>query len=95
MQEQEIFHLNTLKDIGEPRYRIAVITGEKSEGFRDFQSILEDSGFLFDLVLFPSLVHGEKARSEVKHQLEKIHALIKDGEKFNAVAIIRGGGGSE
>lgn len=95
LKDLEIFHLNKLTDIGQPSFNIAVITGEKSEWFKDFQTILNESWFNYTLTMFPSLVHGEKASQEVLKQLIKVQNYIDDGGNYNAVAIMRGGWWSE
>lgn len=95
LKDMEIFHLNTLTDIWDPTFHIAVITGEKSEGYKDFKTILDESWFKYTLTLFPSLVHGEKASQEVLQQLLKVQYQIENGVKYNAVAIMRWGGWSE
>lgn len=95
LKDLEIFHLNKLTDIGQPSFNIAVITGEKSEWFKDFQTILNESGFNYNLTVFHSLVHGEKASQEVLKQLLKVEGLIEEWESYNAIAIMRWGWWSE
>ena len=92
LKKTGLFHNNHSQDIGLPTYNIAVITGDKSEWFRDFETILTESGFNYKITVFKSLVHGERASGEVLKQLEKVHMT---SDKFNLVAIIRGWGWSE
>jgi len=92
LKKTGLFDNNHSQDIGLPTYNIAVITWDKSEWFRDFETILEESGYNYKITVFKSLVHGERASGEVLKQLEKIHMI---SDKFNLVAIIRGWGWSE
>jgi exodeoxyribonuclease VII large subunit len=72
--------------------RIAVISVESSKGYQDFLNILKPNpwGYHFSTVLFPSLLKGEKAVETIMLQLQKIKKVL---HHFDAVAIIRGGGG--
>ena len=95
LKNKEVFELNHKTHIWEPSFNIAVISWEKSEWFRDFQTILNESGFVYNLDLFPSLVNGEKASLEVLEQLKNIQNKISNGTEYNAIAVIRWGWGSE
>jgi len=72
--------------------RIAIISVKTSKGFSDFINILENNawGYAFTCVLFPALLQGDKAVESIAGQLKVIARLA---EHFDAVAIIRGGGG--
>lgn len=72
--------------------RIAVISVKTSKGFSDFISILQNNawGYSFSCILFPALLQGDKAVESILGQLEKIRQYR---QYFDAVAIIRGGGG--
>lgn len=94
LKEREIFYNNKSKSIWSPTFNIAVITWDKSEGFRDFETILKESWYKYNITVFKSLVHWEKASREVFDQLNKI-SLVKDKYDFNLVAIIRWWGGSD
>ncbi|GHA33616.1 exodeoxyribonuclease 7 large subunit [Salinimicrobium marinum] len=71
---------------------IAVISVESSKGYQDFLNVIKNNtrGFKFHQLLFPSILQGERSVGMIAQQLEKIktHAHV-----FDAVAIIRGGGG--
>ncbi len=71
---------------------IAVISVKTSKGFSDFISIIENNSREFTLtcVLFPALLQGDKAVESILGQLERIRGYRR---YFDAVAIIRGGGG--
>jgi len=72
--------------------RIAVISVETSKGFADFRKIIDENSwnYRFFYMLFPSLLQGEKVAESIGGQLSRIR-LVK--HHFDAVAIIRGGGG--
>lgn len=70
----------------------AVIAVETSKGYEDFLSVLNGNfwNYRFFTFLFPSILQGDKAVTEITKQLERIK---KVQHHFDAVAIIRGGGG--
>ncbi|HNS47622.1 MAG TPA: exodeoxyribonuclease VII large subunit, partial [Bacteroidales bacterium] len=72
--------------------RIALISVETSKGYHDFVTSIENNpyGYGFHYQLFPSLLQGEKAIVTMTEQLKNISRRLAD---FDAVAIIRGGGG--
>ena len=71
---------------------IAVISVDTSKGYLDFLNIIESNpwGYRFHLLLFPAILQGERSIGSILFQLERIKPL---NEVFDAVAIIRGGGG--
>ncbi|MDP1622544.1 MAG: exodeoxyribonuclease VII large subunit [Bacteroidales bacterium] len=72
--------------------RIAVISVETSKGYADFRKIIDDNewGYSIFHMLFPALLQGEKAVPSIVGQMERI---MQVKHHFDAVAIIRGGGG--
>ncbi len=71
---------------------LAVISVTTSKGFSDFMQIVESRSdqFHIHVTLFPALLQGEKAVASIQGQLK---AIRKRAIAFDAVAIIRGGGG--
>lgn len=72
--------------------KVAVISVETSKGFMDFKNVLGASPFpdSIKFQLFPALLQGDAAVASITSAL----TLIKDSqEHFDAVLIIRGGGG--
>ena len=71
---------------------IAIISVDTSKGYLDFLNIIESNpwGYSFHFLLFPAILQGERAIGSILYQLEKIKHFH---EVFDAVAIIRGGGG--
>ena len=72
--------------------RIALISVETSKGLADFMKILGENpwNYRFELILFPALLQGDRAVNSLLVQIENIKSRIQD---FDAVALIRGGGG--
>ncbi|WP_051205200.1 exodeoxyribonuclease VII large subunit [Salinimicrobium xinjiangense] len=71
---------------------IAVISVNSSKGYQDFINVIESNpwDYKFHTRLFPAILQGERAVSTITAQLKKI---AKHRKVFDAVAIIRGGGG--
>ncbi len=71
---------------------IAVISVETSKGYQDFLSVINTNswGYKFHHLLFPAILQGDRAVTTISEQLEKISRY---SHVFDAVAIIRGGGG--
>ena len=95
LKNRGVFYNNKNTDIWFPTFNIAVITWDKSEWFRDFKTILDESGYKYNITEFKSLVHWEKASVEVLKQLENIKNQIENWKEYNLVAIIRWWGWSE
>lgn len=71
---------------------LAIISVETSKGYQDFLNIIQTNpaGYKFHHLLFPAILQGDRAVATISRQLDKIAARA---EIFDAVAIIRGGGG--
>ncbi|WP_313190832.1 exodeoxyribonuclease VII large subunit [Sphingobacterium sp.] len=72
--------------------RLAIISVETSKGLSDFFKIINGNpwGYKIECTLCPALLQGDKSISSIIKQLEVIANKLED---FDAVAIIRGGGG--
>jgi exodeoxyribonuclease VII large subunit len=72
--------------------RLAVISVETSKGYHDFRNIIDDNswGYSYFHMLFPALLQGDKAVESIGGQLDNIARVHSH---FDAVLIIRGGGG--
>ncbi len=72
--------------------RLAIISVETSKGYHDFLNVIDNNewGYGFFHMLFPALLQGEGAIASITNQLKRIEKVI---EHFDAVLIIRGGGG--
>lgn len=91
LQNEDLLRLNASLSTPSVWQRIAVISSETAAGWADFQNhILENIyAYHFDIQLFPSAMQGQFVEKEMLQQLEQIR-LNKD--KFDCVAIMRGGG---
>jgi exodeoxyribonuclease VII large subunit len=92
LKEEGVFHINKLRKLPLLPRRIAIISVETSKGYADFIKVIESNpwGYKFCCCLFPSLLQGDKAVQRISAQLKRIKQLQ---HHFDAVAIIRGGGG--
>ncbi|MCS6982308.1 MAG: exodeoxyribonuclease VII large subunit [Flavobacteriales bacterium] len=72
--------------------RLAIISVRTSRGYADFMKVLDavQDRFQIFTMLFPALLQGEAAVDQIRRRLEQIAAVA---HHFDAVAIIRGGGG--
>lgn len=92
LKKEGLFDRNRQLELPLLPKRIAIISVKTSKGFSDFINILENNawGYAFTCVLFPALLQGDKAVESIAGQLKAISRLTGH---FDAVAIIRGGGG--
>ncbi|MBK5214537.1 MAG: exodeoxyribonuclease VII large subunit [Flavobacteriaceae bacterium] len=92
LQSEGVFKQNKTRKLALVPQRIAVISVETSKGYEDFLSVLTKNSwnYSFFTFLFPSILQGDKAVTEITKQLERIKKVQLH---FDAVAIIRGGGG--
>lgn len=72
--------------------RIAIISVDSSKGLSDFYSVVESNNwnYKFFFMLFPAQLNGDLAIDSIQKQLKQV---LKVRQHFDAVAIIRGGGG--
>lgn len=74
--------------------RIAVISSSSAAGYEDFKHQLDSSPYHFETQLFGATMQGEGAEKSILAALEEISMVngkYQNG-KYDAVAIIRGGG---
>ncbi len=73
--------------------RLAIISGEGTQGFSDFISVLNNNVFGYDFYthVFPAVMQGDAAVNSINTQLKRI---VKVKHHFDAILIIRGGGGN-
>src|SRR6186713_1317218 len=72
--------------------RLAVISSARAAGWKDFVKHVEDNlyGYDIEIVLFEAAMQGQSVEIEILACLKEIE---RDKQNYNAVAIIRGGGG--
>lgn len=92
LDEEGIFGRNKRLVLPQLPKTIAIISVNSSKGYQDFLSVIENNtwGYEFHYRLFPAILQGERAVSTITAQLRRI---AKHKKIFDAVAIIRGGGG--
>lgn len=92
LTEEGIFDANKRLPFPLIPKRLAIISVETSKGLSDFFKIINGNpwGYKIECTLFPALLQGDKSISSIIKQLEVIANKLED---FDAVAIIRGGGG--
>ena len=93
LKAEGLFNKNKLLKLPFLPKRIAVISVQSSKGYNDFLQKIEPNpwGYRLFHMLFPSLLQGDRAVTEIIGQLNRIKRVI---HHFDAVAIIRGGGGN-
>lgn len=72
--------------------RLAIISVETSKGLSDFIKIIQGNpwGYKLAYSLYPALLQGDKSVLSIIKQLE---VIAENFDQYDAVAIIRGGGG--
>jgi exodeoxyribonuclease VII large subunit len=92
LREDNLFERNKSLKVPLLLQRIAIISVETSKGYADFLNVLETNpwNYKFFHFLFPALLQGEKAVDSIICQFTRIKKVI---HHFDAVAILRGGGG--
>jgi exodeoxyribonuclease VII large subunit len=91
LKAEGVFTLN--KELPFPTLpkRIAVITSPTAAGYEDFLNQLHNNkgGYAFSVKLFHSIMQGDRTESSIITALEQVY---DEEDKFDVVAIIRGGG---
>lgn len=92
LKAERIFDSNKLRVLRDLPKNIAVISVETSKGWADFRQVVEPYVHHYGLffMMFPALLQGDGAVASIRGQLQKIQLVKSD---FDAVMIIRGGGG--
>ena len=90
LKEEGVFDLQRELELPLFCQRIAVISSESAAGYGDFCHQLSDNpyGFQFQTQLFPAIMQGEGVSQSIIAALENIY----NGQCFDCVVIIRGGG---
>ena len=90
LKEEGVFDLQRELELPLFCQHIAVISSESAAGYGDFCHQLSDNpyGFQFQTQLFPAIMQGEGVSQRIISALENIY----NGQYFDCVVIIRGGG---
>lgn len=92
LQKEGIINANQQLEFPLLPKRIAVISAASSKGLSDFNKVLETNpwGYQFFTMLFPAYLQGDLAAKSIISQLKRIERVRNH---FDAVVIVRGGGG--
>ncbi len=92
LQKENIYNANKERILPQLPKTIAIISVSTSKGYLDFLNVIENNpwNYKFHFLLYPAVLQGERAVSTIVDQLENIK---EDLQHFDAVAILRGGGG--
>jgi exodeoxyribonuclease VII large subunit len=91
LKEDGVFDMNRELSLPLVPQRIAVISSPTAAGYEDFTAQLKnnDFGYGFSITLFRALMQGKEAESSI---INALHSIFKHPEKYDMVALIRGGG---
>ena len=92
LKAEEIYSLNSSLSLPAVPKRFAIVSVGSSKGYNDFMQIVRkhSSRFAIFTHLFPSLLQGDGAINSISEALDRINDVA---DCFDAVLIIRGGGG--
>ena len=92
LHKENILNLNQQLPFPLLPKRIAIISAESSKGLSDFMQVLNENkwGYQFFTFLFPAYLQGDPAVPSILEELDKIERIK---HHFDAVVIVRGGGG--
>ncbi|MCA1763366.1 MAG: exodeoxyribonuclease VII large subunit [Cryomorphaceae bacterium] len=92
LKRENLFALNKTQHLALLPRKIAVISVETSKGYRDFAETIANSPFskAIEIRLYNALLQGDAAVDSIRDALKRIE---QTDFEYNAVAIIRGGGG--
>lgn len=92
LKKERVFMLNKQLPFPLLPKKLAVISVSTSKGYHDFVNILENNryGFQISHDLFSALLQGDRCAVSIGQQLD---AIESQKTQYDAVAIIRGGGG--
>lgn len=93
LKEEGIFDMNRELSLSLLCQRVAVISSASAAGYGDFCHQLENNSFglRFYPILFPAIMQGEQVEQSV---IAALNAIAEREDEFDAVVIIRGGGGT-
>ncbi len=92
LKAEGLFSLNKSRTLAFLPKRLAIISVESSKGYSDFTQVINSYGERYGVFshLFPSLLQGEGAINTMVEAIERVNRVC---EFFDALLIIRGGGG--
>lgn len=91
LQRDGVWDLNRSLPMPVAVQRVAVVSSATAAGLRDFMRQLEKSPYAFRVELFEAVMQGTASSESI---VDALAAIAEREEEFDAVAIIRGGGGA-
>ncbi|MGM9688500.1 MAG: exodeoxyribonuclease VII large subunit [Alloprevotella sp.] len=89
LESDGVINLNKELSLPPVISRVAVISSATAAGYGDFCKQLQQSGYQFDIKLFPATMQGDQVEQSVIRALDLIAA---EAHLWQVVVIIRGGG---
>lgn len=89
LQSEGVWDMNRSLAMPLPVQRVAVVSSAQAAGYRDFSKELERSPYRIEHRLFDAFMQGEAAEESI---IAALCAVAESEERFDAVAILRGGG---
>ena len=91
LEEENIIDMNKMYKIPYPIKSVAIISSASAAGYEDFIKHIQNNkyGYSYDIELFEANMQGKESENSIVRALDLI---FKKTEKFDVVAIIRGGG---
>ena len=89
LEAEGVMHLNRGLPLPRLLRRVAVVSSETAAGYGDFCNQLAQSGFAFELKLFPAVMQGDRVEESI---IAALDAIAAEAGRWDVVAIIRGGG---
>ncbi|MBO5875416.1 MAG: exodeoxyribonuclease VII large subunit [Alistipes sp.] len=89
LQKEGVWDLNRTQQMPLVAQRVAVISSATAAGYQDFMKELDRSAYRIETELFEATMQGERCDESI---VAALYAIADRSEKFDAVAIIRGGG---
>jgi len=91
LQDENLVEKNKASRMPLVAQRIAVISSENAAGYIDFIKHLQENvyGYAFSVTLFQAAMQGQNTEKEV---CQALRSISSQSDKFDCIAIIRGGG---
>jgi exodeoxyribonuclease VII large subunit len=92
IKKRDLVRKNAQTHLPSVLQRIAIISSDRAAGWKDFVKHIHDNpyGYHITLDLFESAMQGQQVEPEI---LDSLNVIENNIERYDVVAIIRGGGG--
>lgn len=89
LQKEGVIDMQQLLAMPTLPKRIAVVSSSEAAGYEDFIHQLGSSGYLFEPVLFPAIMQGDRAAASI---VAALNSIYEKKDAYDIVVLIRGGG---